>query len=217
MFTGIVEELGKVISKNEITEGIRFRIGSEKVIKKLNISDSVCVNGVCHTVTEKNKKWFEFISVNETLKKTNIGHLALNEELNLESSLVFGQQIGGHFVLGHVDDTGTVVSIKQVKSKTNSKKKQKDSENWEFKISINKKYSKFVISVGSISINGVSLTIADVSKPKGKYFEIKTAVIPYTYNRTTFKSLAQGDKVNLEFDFLGKYVLNTIKLKSRNK
>lgn len=219
MFTGIVEEIGKVVSRDDIPEGIRFRIGSEKVIKKLNVSDSVCVNGVCHTVTEKNKKWFEFISVNETLKKTNIAHLKINDDVNLESSLVFGQQIGGHFVLGHVDDTGTVVSIKQVKSKTKSKSKnkQKDSENREYKIRINKKHSRFVIYVGSISINGVSLTVAEVSKPKGKFFEIKTAVIPYTYNHTTFKSLSEGDKVNLEFDFLGKYVLNTVKLKSRKK
>ena len=214
MFTGIIEETGKVISRTEIPEGIRFRIFSEKVNKKLNVSDSVCVNGVCHTVTEKNKKWFQFTSVNETLKKTNIGKLKLNDEVNLESSLVIGQPIGGHFVLGHVDDTGTIVSFKQVKSKT---KKAKSSQNWEYKIKINKKHSKYVIPVGSICINGVSLTIADIARSKGKFFEIKTAIIPYTYNHTTFKNLTIGDKVNLEFDFLGKYVQNILEKKLKKK
>ena len=214
MFTGIIEEIGKVISRAEIPEGIRFRVSSEKVNKKLNVSDSICVNGVCHTVTEKNKKWFQFTSVNETLKKTNIGKLKLNDEVNLESSLVIGQPIGGHFVLGHVDDTGTIVSFKQVKSKT---KKAKSSQNWEYKIKINKKHSKYVIPVGSICINGVSLTIADIARSKGKFFEIKTAIIPYTYNHTTFKNLTIGDKVNLEFDFLGKYVQNILEKKSKKK
>lgn len=214
MFTGIIEELGKVISRTEVPEGIRFRVSSEKVNKKLNVSDSVSVNGVCHTVTEKDQKWFEFISVNETLKKTNIGSLNINDEVNLENSMVLGQQIGGHFVLGHVDDTGTITSVKEIKSKSGKKKK---SENWEFKIKINKKHSKFVIQVGSISINGVSLTVADAAKPKGKFFEIKTAIIPYTYNHTTFKNLIEGDKVNLEFDFLGKYVQNILDKKLHRK
>src|SRR5205085_11416317 len=118
MFTGIIEELGKVVSRTEIPEGIRFRISSEKVNKKLNISDSVCVNGVCHTVTDKSKKWFEFISINETLKKTNIGKLKIHDDVNLENSLVIGQQIGGHFVFGHVDDTGIITSVKEIKSKS---------------------------------------------------------------------------------------------------
>src|SRR5438105_3947842 len=142
MLTSIIEEIGKVISRTEIPEGIRFRIFSEKVNKKLNVSDSVCVNGVCHTVTDKSKKWFEFTSVHETLKKTNIGKLQINDEVNLENSLVIGQQIGGHFVLGHVDDTGSIVSFKQVSFKN---KKSKSSQNWEFKLKINKKHSKFVI------------------------------------------------------------------------
>jgi riboflavin synthase len=219
MFTGIVEELGIVKSKTKIAEGISFSISSKKIGKKLKVSDSVCVNGVCHTVTAKNKDSFDFISVHETLKKTNIGKLSPGDEVNLENSLVIGQQIGGHFVFGHIDDTGTVTSVKQVKSKSkkSADKKSQKSGNWEYKIKIHKKHSKFVIYVGSIAINGVSLTIAEVSKPKGKYFEIKTAIIPFTYSHTTFKNLKINDKVNLEFDFLGKYVQNILEKKSAKK
>ncbi len=210
MFTGIIEELGKVESKNKIAEGIHFRIRSKKVIKKLNVSDSVSVNGVCHTVTKKAQSSFEFISVHETLKKTNMNSLNNGDEVNLENSLVIGQQIGGHFVLGHIDDTGKVISVKPVKLKD---KKNKDSENREYRFKIHKKYLKFIVKTGSIAINGVSLTVASLSKPEGKHFIIMTAIIPHTFTHTTFKNPKAGDKVNLEFDFLGKYVLNILEKK----
>jgi len=204
MFSGIVEELGKVVSKKEISEGFRFRIQSNKIIKKLKVASSVCVNGVCHTVMARTKNTFEFISIHETLKKTNLGGVNVGDEVNLENSLVLGGEIGGHFVLGHVDDTGIVSSIKQVNSA------DKKSKNWEYRVNVAKKHEKFVIYVGSIALNGVSLTVAEVKKPSGKYFEIMVAIIPYTFDNTTFKNLRVGDKVNLEFDFLGKYALNAM-------
>jgi riboflavin synthase len=211
MFTGIVEEIGKVSAKEKISEGYRFRIKSKKIIKKLKVSDSVCINGVCHTVTGKSKNEFEFVTMHETLKKTNLGLLKSGDGVNLENSLVIGQQIGGHFVLGHIDDTGTVTSVKLVNSK------DKKSKNWEYWIKIDKKHSDFVIYVGSIAVNGVSLTVAELKKSKGKFFDIKVAIIPYTYDNTNFGTLKPGDKVNLEFDFLGKYVLNTIKKRKHTK
>lgn len=212
MFTGIIEETGIISAKKKVSEGFRFRVKSKKTVKKLAVSDSVCINGVCHTVTAKAKNEFEFTSVHETLKKTNIGLLKTGDKVNLESSLTLNKKIGGHFVFGHIDDTGTIISIKQVKPAN-----KKESNNWEYRIRIHKKHLPFIISVGSIAVNGVSLTVAELSKPKGNYFEIKTAIIPYTYSHTTFNNLKVNDKVNLEFDFLGKYVLNTLSSKQIKK
>lgn len=205
MFTGIIEEIGKVTSKKDIGEGYKFRIKSKLVNKTLALSDSVCVNGVCHTVTAKTKDEFEFVSMHETLKKTNIGELTIGSDVNLEGSLTLNKKIGGHFVFGHIDDTGIITSVKQIKAKN-----KKDSDNWEYRIKINKRHSPFVIYVGSIAVNGVSLTVAEVTKPKGGSFEVKVAIIPFTYKYTTFSKLRKGDRVNLEFDFLGKYVMNML-------
>jgi len=205
MFTGIVEEKGKIVLKKKIPEGYKFRVRSKSVAKGLAKSDSVCINGVCHTVESKSKTEFEFTSMHETLKKTNIGKLNTGDEVNLEGSLTLKKKLGGHFVFGHVDDTGIVTSLKQIKGKDD-----KDSDNWEYRIKIHKKHVNFVIYVGSISVDGVSLTVAEVTKPKGNYFDIKVAIIPFTYHHTTFGRYKKGDRVNLEFDFLGKYVLNLL-------
>jgi riboflavin synthase len=210
MFTGIIEETGIISSKKKVGEGFRFRVKSKKIYQKLAVSDSVNINGVCHTVTAKAKNEFEFTSVHETLKKTNTGLLKTGDEVNLESSLTLNKKIGGHFVFGHIDDTGIITSIKQA-----GRHKKKGSNNWEYRIRIHKKHLQYVINVGSIALNGVSLTVAEISKPKGDYFEIKISIIPYTYSHTTFNRLKVNDKVNLEFDFLGKYVLNTLPAKRK--
>jgi riboflavin synthase len=203
MFTGIIEEIGIVSLKKKVAEGYKFRVKSKVVIKNLSKSDSVCINGVCHTVSSKSKNEFEFTSVHETLKKTNIGTLNTGDEVNLESSLTLNKKIGGHFVFGHIDDTGVITSI--IRPGSSAK-----SNNYEYLIKINKKYLPFLINVGSIAVNGVSLTVAQISKPKGNFFVIKVAIIPFTFNHTTFKKLNINDRVNLEFDFLGKYVLNVL-------
>jgi len=213
MFTGIVEETGIITSKKKVNEGYKFRVKSKTIAKNLAKSDSVCINGVCHTVSSKSKSEFEFTSIHETLKKTNIGELNIGNEVNLESSLTPTKKLGGHFVFGHIDDTGIVTSVKQITRRRRAKK----SDNWEYRIKINKKHYPFVIYVGSIAVNGVSLTVAEIKKPKGNYFEIMVAIIPYTYNYTTFKNLKAGHRVNLEFDFLGKYVLNILTQSPRLK
>src|SRR4030095_780732 len=210
MFTGIIEETGKISSKRKTNEGFRFKVRSKKSFKKRDESDSVSINGVCHTVTSKSKNEFEFTSVHETLKKTNIGLLEPGDDVNLESSLTLNKKIGGHFVFGHIDDTGVLTSIKESR-----RANKKGSKNREFRIRINKKHLKFVINVGSIAVNGVSLTIAEISKPKGNFFEIKMSIIPYTFSHTTNKKLKVGDKVNLEVDIIGKYILNTLSAKRK--
>lgn len=203
MFTGIVEEVGKIAEKLKVREGYRFQIISRKILKKLNVSDSVAVNGVCLTVTGKRKRYFEVTAVQETLRKTTFGCLEPGDELNLESSLRIGEEIGGHFVFGHIDDTGVASSIKRFK-------------NYEFVIKLKSKYKKYVIPAGSIAVNGVSLTVAKIILPsrEDKYFNVKVAIIPYTYKNTTFKNLKVSDRVNIEFDFLGKYVLNILEKKA---
>lgn len=205
MFTGIVEEKGVVSSKKKSGEGYKFRVKSKTVAKNLAKSDSVSINGVCHTVTARSKNEFEFTSMHETLKKTNIGLLNQGDEVNLEGSLTPSKKMGGHFVSGHVDDTGMITSIKQVKDK-----KIKKSDNWEFWIRIPKRHYPFIIPVGSITVDGVSLTVAEIKKPKGNYFEIKVAIIPYTMENTIFRNYKVKDKVNLEFDLLGKYIRNIL-------
>lgn len=212
MFSGIVEDLGVVTSKKKIQEGYKFKVKSKKIAKQIKTSASVAINGVCHTVIGKSKDKFEFVTMHETLKKTNIGELGLNDKVNLENSLKIGEEIGGHFVLGHIDDTGTITSVKQIKSD----KSKKESDNWEYWIKIDKKFQQFIINVGSIAIDGVSLTVAEIKPEEDGYFEIKVAIIPYTYNNTLFGKYSVGDKVNLEFDFLGKYVINILKNKPKN-
>ena len=195
--------MGIVTGKTKIQEGYRFRIKSKKIAKDVKAADSVAVNGVCHTITKKRGDEFEFVTMHETLKKTNLGKLNVKDKVNLESSLRMNDEIGGHFVFGHIDDTGIISSIKQIKTDKNS---PEESDNWDYWIKLPKKYSQFVIYVGSIAVDGVSLTVAEVKPVKGNYFEIKVAIIPYTFNNTLFKRYRAGERVNIEFDFLGKYV-----------
>jgi riboflavin synthase len=209
MFTGIVQEIGVITKKTKINEGFKFKVKCKTVAKGLGVSNSVSINGVCHTIEKHWKNEFEFTSMHETLKKTNIGQLGAGGEVNLEPSLSVGDKLGGHFVFGHVDDTGVITGIKQI----SSGKRGEESDNWEYWIKIHKKHYKFVIYVGSIAVDGVSLTVADIKKPKGKSFKIKVAIIPFTYHHTTFKNYKVKDKVNLEFDFLGKYVINAVKVR----
>lgn len=214
MFSGIVRDIGIVTGKTKIQEGYRFKIKSKKIAKSLKAADSVAVSGVCHTVTKKTGDEFEFVTMHETLKKTNLGSLNVRGEVNLESSLRMNDEIGGHFVFGHIDDTGEITSIKQIKADKNS---SKESDNWDYWIKLHKKHAQFVIYVGSIAVDGVSLTVAEVKPVKGNFFEIKVSIIPYTYNNTLFKNYKTGSKVNIEFDFLGKYVQRVLSQKPIRK
>ncbi len=207
MFSGIISDLGIITARKKIQEGYQFKVKSKIISKNLKRSDSVAINGVCHTIINKIKDEFEFVTMHETLKKTNMGKLNLHDKVNLENSLKLGEDIGGHFVSGHIDDIGKITAINQLKSDM----EKKESDNWEFWIKIDKKHSDFVIYVGSIAIDGVSLTVAEVSPLKGNSFEIKVAIIPYTYKNTLFGSYKVGEIVNIEFDFLGKYVQKVLK------
>jgi len=189
MFTGIVEEIGKVIKKNRKGDGIEFSISSKLLIKELSLGDSISVNGVCQTVEKKDENSFNVSTVEETLKKTNLGQLSVNSFVNLESSLTLNKKISGHLVYGHVDCTGKIVKLIT-----------KDL-GYQLTIQYPKEFYKYLINVGSISLNGISLTVANFNDSV-----LDVAIIPHTWVNTVLKYVKIGDELNLEFDIIGKYV-----------
>jgi riboflavin synthase len=190
MFTGLIEEKGFIKEKIKTGDGIRFVLSAKRIMDDLKIGDSVAVNGVCLTVVKRENDSFSVDTIEETLKKTNLGSTKLKDPVNLERPLKANARLGGHFVLGHVDTTGTV---KQVKELSNSHF---------VTISFPKGYQKYLIPVGSIAIDGVSMTVAELGKD-----EFSVGVIPHTWEETIFANKRIGDTVNLEFDVLGKYIV----------
>lgn len=191
MFSGIIEEIGiiqKIQSKKNLTT---ISIKASKVIRGTKAGDSIAINGVCLTVVSMAKSCLSFDVMKETLDKTVLGNLNKGSKVNLERSLKVNGRLHGHFVLGHVDGVGATIKKIQL-------------ENYvEYLFSIPKGLKVFIAPKGSISINGVSLTIGNVSS---KYFSVY--LIPFTLKETTFGSLREGTKVNLEVDVLARYILN---------
>jgi riboflavin synthase len=190
MFTGLIEEKGFIKEKIKTGDGIRFVLSAKRIMDDLKIGDSVAVNGVCLTVVKRENDNFSVDTIEETLKKTNLGSTKLKDAVNLERPLKANARLGGHFVLGHVDTTG---SVKQVKELSNSHF---------VTISFPKGYQKYLIPVGSVAIDGVSMTVAELGKD-----EFSVGVIPHTWEETIFANKRIGDTVNLEFDVLGKYIV----------
>lgn len=188
MFTGLVEELGRV-KRLSMGTVARLNVTSEKVINDVIIGDSVAVNGVCLTVTSIGLGELTFDTVPETLSRSTLKDLRAGDKVNLEASLRAGKMVGGHFVQGHVDGVGTVESVKILS----------DSAVLIFKAPEN--VLKYIVEKGSIAIDGISLTVASVSETG---FSI--AVIPHTLSVTVLGLRKPGDKVNLEADIIGKYV-----------
>ena len=204
MFTGIVESLG-VIDNIEKTElGLVFSISSNKeVFNKVNIGDSVSINGTCLTLTKKensqNVLFFDII--NETLDKTNLDSLKKTQEVNLETSLKFGDGLDGHIVQGHIDSIGLIVNNQLI-----------GDDNWLLEVKIEKKWIKYCILKGSIAIDGISLTISAINDNyDSKYGSISMSIIPHTLENTNLKFKNQNDTVNIETDFFGKYIENFLK------
>jgi riboflavin synthase len=189
MFTGIIKEIGK-ISAIRLFDGSREMTITCKLANKLEIDESISVNGVCHTVTEVGKFSFDVQSVEETLRKTAIGELTKGDEVNLERALRADQHLDGHMVQGHVDGTGRILSIKQT------------GNDRLLTVDYPERFRNLVVPRGSITIDGISLTVA---REEDTRFTV--AVIPYTFQHTTMKNRVVGGRVNLEFDILGKYVV----------
>ena len=193
MFTGIVEGIGKIKKISKSTKNrsaIQMIVDLGKHGKGLKMGQSVALNGVCLTVTKLSKIGCTFEMIEETTKKTDLGNLKTGGIVNIERSLKAGDRLEGHFVLGHVDGVGIIKKIK---------KKPKEVEVW---FEIPKILSKYVVKKGSIAIDGISLTVVDIKKNLAS-----VCLIPHTIEVTNFKTKKIGDKVNIETDILGKYIL----------
>jgi riboflavin synthase len=194
VFTGLVEEMGRVERIQRTGESVLLYIRGYRTGRSLRKGDSIAVNGVCLTVTSRRKGVFMLEAVEVTMRKTNLGAVSAGDRVNLERPVMVGNRFGGHFVLGHVDAVGRVLRL------------HKRQRSWFVWISIPPGFRKFLVPVGSVAVNGVSLTVAALSKS-----QFAVSIIPHTWNVTTFKHLKEGDRVNIEFDLLGKYVLNASK------
>ena len=193
MFTGIIEGIGKVIKIEKKTgnrSAVKMTVDLGKHARGLKIGQSVALNGVCLTVTGISNSKCNFEMIEETTKKTDLGNLKENGIINIERSLRVGDRMEGHFVLGHVDGVGVIKKIE---------KKPKEIKIW---FEIPKNLTKFVVQKGSIAIDGISLTVVDVQKNLAS-----VCLIPHTVDVTNFHSRKIGDKVNIETDILGKYIL----------
>ncbi|WP_300433740.1 riboflavin synthase [Christiangramia sp.] len=188
MFTGIVEELGKITRIKKSGSNLDLTIRA-KMTPELKIDQSVSHNGVCLTVVSIEENEYTVTAIQETLEKTNLGKLKKNALVNLERGMKLGDRLDGHIVQGHVDQTATCKNVKEREG------------SWEFTFDYDPEIGNITIEKGSITINGVSLTVVN-----SKQNEFSVAIIPYTFNNTTFNQLKQGDLVNLEFDVIGKYV-----------
>ncbi len=189
MFTGIVEEIGRVRSIYSDSNLKRITIEARKVLSDLKISESVAVNGVCLTVTDCSPGYFNVEVVRETFRKTNLVKLKKGDKVNLERALKLGERLGGHLVSGHVDGLARIV-----------RKEKSSNENYLW-LKTELELLKQIIPRGSVTLEGVSLTAAQI---KSNLF--KVALIPYTMKETTLGDKRTGDELNLELDYLGKYV-----------
>ena len=189
MFTGIIESLGEVTQIVKEKDNLHLTIKSD-FTSELKIDQSVAHNGVCLTVVAIQDDQFTVTAIKETLDKTTIGNLVIGEKVNLERAMKLGDRLDGHIVQGHVDETAICSNILEQNGST------------VFTFTYSKSSENLTIEKGSITINGVSLTVVN-----SKDYEFSVAIIPFTKEHTTFYQLKTNDKVNLEFDVLGKYVV----------
>ncbi|WP_333638259.1 riboflavin synthase [Tissierella praeacuta] len=189
MFTGIVEEIGKIQGIKKGEKSSTLIISASRVLDKTFVGDSICTNGVCLTATKINKGSFEADIMAETLRRSNLGNLKIGSPVNLERALTLDKRLGGHLVSGHIDGVGEIVS-----------RQKEDNALW-ITIKTSAEILKYVIEKGSIAIDGISLTVAYVDENI-----FKVSIIPHTGGHTILLDKPQGETVNLECDQLGKYV-----------
>ena len=195
MFTGLVEESGKILSVSDTTEGSRLKISAKTIMSDLKTGDSVSVSGVCLTVTEHGQDWFHVEAIVETLRCTNLKSIKAGDSVNLERAMRFSDRLGGHLVTGHVDGLGQVRAIA--------------SEGFSKRLTFGFKaeMAPLFVEKGSVAVDGVSLTVAALDAPVADgQFTFTVALIPHTMNVTTLGGLKVGDTVNIESDVVGKYV-----------
>lgn len=188
MFTGIIEELGEVVGLNTDRDNLHITVKSA-ISKELKIDQSLAHDGVCLTVVELGENNHTITAIKETIDKSKIGELKIGSKVNLERAMKLGSRLDGHIVQGHVDQVGTCVKVETMEG------------SWVYTFSYDPLYKNLTIEKGSITINGVSLTVVDSRENR-----FSVAIIPYTYENTNFHQIKVNDSVNLEFDVIGKYV-----------
>ena len=193
MFTGIVEEVGRVEAVTPLSGGTRLRVACS-FAGELKVDESVAVDGACLTVVAHDAAAFEAVAVEETLAKTALGGRSAGDGVNLERALRLPARLDGHLVQGHVDTTGTVEAVDAL------------GDSHLVRIRYPERFADHLIPVGSVTVDGVSLTVARLDEPPGTF---AVAVIPHTWERTTAGRWQPGQAVNLEFDLVGKYVLRS--------
>jgi len=192
MFTGIVEETGEIIARERTDDGLRLRIGADEVATGLEHGQSISVSGACLTVEKYDESaWFEVFLATETIERTYLADLETGDAVNLERAMPANGRFDGHVVQGHVDAVATVRNIESVE------------EDWFFEFDLPDGYDRYVVEKGSITLDGISLTVADLDADAGR---VTVAIIPTTYEMTTLSEKAPGDPVHLEVDVLAKYV-----------
>ena len=188
MFTGIIETLGTIQEIKKENTNLHISIAST-ITDELKVDQSVAHNGVCLTVVAINENQYTVTAINETLEKTNLSDWKVGDIVNLERAMKLGDRLDGHIVQGHVDQVGVCTSIEEANG------------SWIYTFKYDEKYNNITIEKGSITVNGVSLTVVNSMKN-----EFSVAIIPYTHEHTNFKTFEVNTKVNLEFDVIGKYV-----------
>jgi len=192
MFTGIIESLGTITSIHKEGDNLHLEIECA-IASELSIDQSIAHNGICLTVVETKPDSYVVTAIKETLDKTNLGELKEKDVVNLERAMKLGDRLDGHIVQGHIDETGVCTAIKET------------GGSWYFTFRYQSQNDNITIEKGSVTINGVSLTVVNSKKD-----QFSVAIIPYTYKHTNFKTLKVGENVNLEFDVVGKYVKRLI-------
>ena len=196
MFTGIIVKLGKIIDIQQLSSGLNVEIQVDTAALSVEIGDSIAVDGVCSTVVDFNAQSFHVQYLPETLAKTTFKNLFVGQWVNLEPSLTLKTKLGGHVVTGHVDDVGIISSIEK-------------GDPWgEIMIDFDAAFAANFVYKGSVCLDGISLTVADV-----KGTQLKCCIIPHTMEHTNLKYKQVGDGINIECDMLGKYILRSIELK----
>ena len=199
MFTGIIEEIGKVKEFIMLPKGAKLKISCGEVLNGTKIGDSIAVNGCCQTVVEIGKDYFMSEASEETLKITDFSELKTGSEVNLERALTPTTRMGGHIVQGHVDCVGKLIFC------------EKYSGFYNMKFEVPKENLKYIVTKGSISINGVSLTVTEINNNV-----VMIAVIPHTYLHTNLSNLSIGESVNIETDILSRYIENFLSSENNN-
>ncbi len=200
MFTGIVEEIGTVKNIIKGSRSIKLAIAAQKVLENTNLGDSIAVNGVCLTVTALGKNGFTADVMPESMSKTNMGKLKPGDRVNLERALTLASRLGGHIVSGHIDGVGEIIDM------------EKDDNAVRVTLTASPKVMKYIVSEGSVALDGVSLTVAHLGES-----DFTVSLIPHTAQVTTLLDKKVGDKLNVENDVVGKYVERLLDFSAKNE